>query len=507
MKKIKDPYLKKPNILIVMTDHQRADTVLPDNPCIMPNVKKLATEGLSFTEVYPPMAHCSPARASFMTGLYPTRTGVWNNVSNEYAINHGMYRGVKTWSQDLREAGYELAYCGKWHVSARDDQTPKNYGWRELSPYRGTLKHGGPNWERIRATADDPDSEGEDMINVPGYDSHSLYGEAKVGFASDEETTRLALEEIPKLATGEKPWVLFVGWNAPHTPYRAEKKYLDMYDPADTELPPNYYDDMSDKPDYYRKLRQNVFDRLGENGAREAIRHFRAVCTKIDDNFGLIMSVLDDTGQADDTLVLFCSDHGDYVGEHGLFHKQVPAFLGAYRVPAIIRWPNGLKNPGRTEDSFVSLADFAPTFLDLAGVETDRYFTGNSLVPFLNDETPEDWREEMCTQCEGTEQMFTQRMVVTREYKYVYNGFGRDELYDLVNDPHEMKNLDEDPIYNDNKRDLVRRMWRFAYQEQDRLGSTQYIMVNTAPWGPKEAFRDDAGKNLPAAHPKEYQRE
>lgn len=213
------------------------------------------------------------------------------------------------------------------------------------------------------------------------------------------------------------------------------------------------------------------------------------------------MAALDKTGQADDTLVLFCSDHGDYVGDHGLFHKQVPAFLSAYKVPAVMRWPKGIKNPGRTCDEFVSLADFAPTFLELAGVETDRYMTGKSLAPFLNDESPAEWREEICTQCDGTEQMFTQRMVVTHKHKYVYNGFGRDELYDLEKDPHEMRNLDADKSYDEIKRDLVGRMWRFAYQEQDRLGSTQYIMVNTAPYGPKEAFKSDKGKNMPPATP------
>ena len=105
--------MKKPNILIVMTDHQRADTVLPDNPCIMPNVKKMATEGVNFTKTYPPMAHCCPARATFMSGLYPSRSGVWNNVNNEYAVNHGPHRDIRFWSQDLKDAGYYLPRFAK----------------------------------------------------------------------------------------------------------------------------------------------------------------------------------------------------------------------------------------------------------------------------------------------------------------------------------------------------------------------------------------------------------
>jgi arylsulfatase A-like enzyme len=276
---------------------------------------------------------------------------------------------------------------------------------------------------------------------------------------------------------------------------------VEKYDLQNIPLPESFSDDMSDKPDYYQKLRARVFNQLGEEGTRDAIRHFWAVCTHIDEMFGNVLEALDGTGQADNTLILFCSDHGDYAGDHGLFHKQVPSFLGAYRVPAILRWPGRIRSPGRDEDALVSLADFAPSFLEAAGLAPSRYFTGRCLTPFLEDNPPPDWREEICMQCEGTEQMFTQRQVLTADYKCVYNGFGRDELYDMQNDPHEMVNLEDDPAFDAVKRDLVARMWRFAYLEQDRLGETQYLMVNTAPWGPKEGFKDEIGKSLPTAVP------
>ncbi|MFQ5808685.1 MAG: sulfatase/phosphatase domain-containing protein, partial [Armatimonadota bacterium] len=221
-------------------------------------------------------------------------------------------------------------------------------------------------------------------------------------------------------------------------------------------------------------------------------RHFWAMCTYLDEMFGKLLDALEATGQAEDTLVLYCSDHGDYCGEHGLFHKGVPAFRGAYHVPAVVRWPAGIADPGRRVDEFVSLADFAPTFLELAEVETDRYFTGASLAPFLRGETPASWRQEICTQCNGVENYFTQRTITTEEFKYVYNGFDYDELYDLRNDPDEMTNLQADPAYADIKRGLIRRMWQFAYQECDNLGpSGQYIMISTAAHGPMEAFREE----------------
>ncbi len=491
----------RPNILIMMTDHQRWDTVLKDDPCITPNMDKFLDESINFTHTYCPMAHCCPARATFWSGLYPSRTGVWNNVNNTYAINRGPHEYVRMFSQDLNEAGYDMFYAGKWHVSAWDHQTPRAYGWREAWEYKGNIQDPWPKWERIRETAEDtgdPDAK----IKVDGYHDHFLYGADENKGKGDEHTMQLGIDELPKLVNGDKPWCMYLGWNEPHAPYTIPQRYLDMYDPDEVELPPSFNDEMSDKPDYYQKLRKNVFDQLGEKGTKEAIRHFRAVCTHIDEMFGKVLKALDETGQAENTIVLFCSDHGDYVGDHGLFHKQVPAFEGAYRVPAVIRWPAGIKNPGREVDSFISLADFAPTFLEAAGVETDQYFSGRSLVPFFNDEVPENWRDMMYMQCEGTEQMFTQRQVLTHKHKYVYNGFGRDELYDLQKDPHEMVNLEADPAYNEIKRDLVKRMWRCGYNEQDRLGETQYIMVNTAPWGPKEGFRDPEGKAIPTAIPK-----
>ncbi len=493
--------MQRPNILIVMTDHQRCDTVLPDSPCIAPNVKAMAKEGLTLTNMFSPMAHCCPARASFWSGLYPSRHGVWNNVDNAYAIRRGPYESVRMFSQDLADAGYDLAYCGKWHVSAHAHQQPKDYGWRELRPYGPGFQDEGAKWEGIRESAGQPDADGEDTIMMPGYDSHRLYGTAEGAPASDEQTTELAMAELSRLTGANKPWCLYVGWNAPHAPYVVDKEYVDLYELDDIPLPPSYADEMHDKPDYYRKVRERVFNQLGEKGTREAIRHFWAMCTKIDVHFGRLLERLDASGQKDNTIVIFCSDHGDYAGDHGLFHKQVPAFLGAYKVPTVIRWPRGIRNPGRTVDDLFNLADFAPTLLEAAGIKSDRYFTGRSFVPFLEDHRPADWREEVCTQCEGTEHMFTQRMVVTGKHKYVYNGFGRDELYDLEADPHEMINLESDARYDGIKRDLVGRMWRFAYREQDRLGSTQYIMVNTAPFGPKEAFRGEKGTAVPPAHP------
>jgi len=160
-------------------------------------------------------------------------------------------------------------------------------------------------------------------------------------------------------------------------------------------------------------------------------------------------------------------------------------------VPLVMRHPTLLNGKGKRINDFVSLADIAPTMLDIAGVSSDRYFDGESLMPFMRGEEPDSWRDAVFTQCNGVEIYYTQRSVKTHEYKYVFNGFDNDELYDLRSDPHEMRNVADNPHYQGIKRDLCRKMWRFAYEQNDEYVLNPYVTVGLAPYGPAEAFRYD----------------
>jgi arylsulfatase A-like enzyme len=282
--------------------------------------------------------------------------------------------------------------------------------------------------------------------------------------------------------------VLYVGAIGPHDPYVIPQRFLDMYDVDDVPLPASYEDALADKPRLYKRMRDTRFGQLTAAEVRQAVRHFWAYCTYLDEKFGELLAALDAAGQADNTLVLYCADHGDYCGEHGLFAKGIPCFRGAYHVPAVVRWPAGISSPGRREEAFVSLADFAPTFVELSGGRPDPALTGRSLVPFLRGQRPDDWRDELHTQCNGVELYVTQRSVMTRDWKYVFNGFDDDELYHLARDPHEMHNLAAEAELEGVKRDLCGRMWRFACREGDSA-INGYITVSLAPYGPAEAFR------------------
>ena len=480
----------KPNILIFMTDHQRGDTVLPEHPCITPNIEKFAAAGVTFAETFCPAPHCCPARATFMSGLYPTRSGVWNNVCNEQALTRGLKAGVRLWSEDLAEAGYDLVYSGKWHVSV--ETSPKDHGWRELTVSAKAGEYHARSWEQYRKLAGqaEPAERGEGQILRPGYGAYTIYGSTgEAGNPHDDRTVDESVRAVGQLAAGGRPWGLFVGCVAPHDPYMVPRKYIDMYDPRRIPLPASYEDALADKPRIYKRMRETRWGQLTEREVRQAVRHFWAYCTYLDELFGQVLAALDATGQADNTLVLYSSDHGDYCGDHGLFAKGIPCFRGAYHVPGVVRWPAGVNNPGRRVSEFVSLADFHPTFTEAATGRADEDLAGRSLLPFLRGEAPADWRDEMHTQCDGVELYYTQRSVMTKDYKYVFNGFDEDELYDLRSDPHEMTNIAARPSSRQIIRDMCRRMWRFARAQQD-TAINGYITVALAPFGPAEAFRE-----------------
>lgn len=507
---------KRPNILVFMTDQQRGDSIPPYGRARTPNLDQFCKEGVTFAQAYCPSPHCCPSRATFFTGLYPSEHGVWNNVDVGNALSRGPFPGTRLFSDDLKEAGgYDLCFSGKWHVSALD--TPADRGWTMgkaqmggraealvpgmTAPRRPGDWHGhdGPpplnEWHKYALLAQRPEQTQrfEAQVLRPGYGTYTHYGQAqpggKGGFAFDRRVVDDAIRFIRERNRGAgNPWVQYVGIIGPHDPYFLPKEFLDLYKIEDVKLPDNFADRMADKPALYRRTRDR-FDQLAEPEHREALRHYLAYCSYVDALFGEVIKALRESGELDDTLVLYTSDHGDYASDHGLWCKGLPCFRGAYHIPAAVRWPAGIKDPGRTVDALVSTADFAPTFLEAAGLTVDRPLTGCSLVPFLRgDAPPADWRDAIFTQSNGNELYGIQRSVSTRKWKYVCNGFDYDELYDLEADPGEMRNLAADAKYRDVVHDMCRRLWRFAFEHKD-VAINDYILVALAPFGPAEAFR------------------
>ena len=486
--------VKKPNILIFMTDHQRWDMAPPFKRAYTPNLDELFKESVAFTEAYCPSPHCCPSRATFFSGLFPTQHGVWNNVKVANTLSRGLNDGVRLWSEDLKDVGYNLYYTGKWHVSI--EEGPESRGWEVTYPdgdYRVLPGHrSAPNPFEWNNYTKDHVCTGEEMrheaeIIRPGYPLYVQYAENDNPFG-DTDKIDSAIKCIMERENSNQPWCHYIGTLGPHDPYIVPKRFLDMYRLEDIQLPDNFYDDMQDKPSLYRRTRER-YSQLSELEHRKSILHYLAFCSYEDYLFGRVIDALKRKGEFENTVIVYTSDHGDYMGEHGLWAKGLPCFQTAYRVPMLIRWPGNVANPGSTIDQFVTLADFAPTILEIAGIKAERSFAGNSLVPLLRGEQPNDWRDAVFTQTNGNELYGIQRSVITKEWKYVYNGFDYDELYDLKNDSKEMYNLINDPKYKHIVRDLCSMMWKFAYEHGD-VCVNPYIMTAHAPYGPGIIFSE-----------------
>ncbi len=493
---------QRPNLLIFMNDQQQAQVTAPGHPCRTPVLDSLAAAGLRFGRCYTPSAHCCPARATFMTGLYPSGHGVYNNILNHAAIHTDLYAGVPTWSELLRECGYDLHWSGKWHVAKHRD--PADCGWTEQYANGLGHEHHGASWahfhERFAAGADQVRPRRRGELLRPGWGAYQHYGTMAKRTGHDHGYTpgdyhvvNCGLQGLDTVLPGHDPWCVFIGTSGPHDPYIIPEKYATMYDPADVEMPASWQDELADRPVVYQRQRR-FWSQLTPDEQREAVAHYWGYCTMQDDLLGVVLDRLDSSGQADDTVVLYLSDHGDYNGAHGLWMKGVPAFDEAYHVPCVMRWPNGIQAPGREVDEFVTLADFFPTFLELAGLPARDNCHGRSLVPFLHGDRPDDWTDCFISQMNGVELYYTQRQVVTKEWKYVFNGFDWDELYHLTEDPHEQHNLAprpgaERPEYEPIIRELCAKLWRFAEQVDDIHGNP-YPTVSLCPFGPMTGMSD-----------------
>lgn len=519
---------KRPNILLFVVDQFQQDVTEAESPCQLPNLQRFKEQGVSFRRAFGPSPHCCPARATLMTGLYPSRHGVFNNVETDTAHRFGLNPGVRTFAQDLDEAGYRLSYAGKWHVS--NEETPADRGWHEVTEFASHMPlRGHRQWANLGTDGDDhtgwansgpvptdvasPRPRGHvqrpgwgDVVTRPapieGPDActKTHFYQHAVGPGIDE------LQRLVQDEHADSPWCLCISTDmVPNSP--CPRELLELYDPASIDLPPNFDDAMTDKPGIYRRLREQLWGQLSLAEVREAMVNYFANCTLEDRYFGMILDALDATGAADDTLVMFIGDHGDYNFAHGLQNMGVPAFREAYHIPVVARWPKGIVRPNRDVDDIVWLADIAPTLIDLAGASAQDRKTGRSLAPLLADERPADWRDDWYSQTNGNEVYYTQRAVMTDRWKYVYNAFDYDELYDLQRDRLEMTNLIHPDRYPQPapftsqvgetrqplprispeleavRRDMMARIWDFAIRENDSIFSA-FAPVAVATYGP-----------------------
>ncbi|MGH2368554.1 MAG: sulfatase-like hydrolase/transferase, partial [Chloroflexota bacterium] len=470
-------------------------------------------EGLRFERCYATVALCCPSRAALISGQWPYHNGILNQVHVPERTRWDMEPDVITYSQRLREAGYRLGYVGKWHASWR--RTPLDFGFHDLRAPTGCSPE---NMRALREAGrlDDDDDVGahrrrlgianyaanveqEGAITWPGeHEAHVLYGVDH----NPEEATRAHFETghgirlIERYAAGDQPWFVTINVVEPHDPYLPLAEYARHYDPREVELPESWYDTVHEGKPNLLKREAQIWEQLTEAQYRAALARYYAFCEQVDAQVGRVMEALERTGQAERTLVVFTTDHGDMVGAHRLFIKGWEPYEETYRLPLVARWPAGIA-PGGVCEHVVQLHDLAHTVVEVAGAEPIQPpgdADGRSLAPLfrqpalqavegscwsgtgpaLGDGRDGTWEDTAFCMYYGGEFLYTQRMVVTRRYKYVFNAFDFDELYDLQEDPSELRNLADDPAHQGTADALRERLYALMARHDDPYGTNRY---------------------------------
>lgn len=432
------PALDRPNVLFIAVDDMNNDLGCYGHPWVKtPNLDRLAAAGTRFDRAYCQFPLCSPSRSSLMTGLRPDRTKV---ADLQYHFRTGL-PGVVTLSQMFKNNGWFSARVGKIYHYGNPNQI-------------GTAGLDDPaSWDlAINPAGRDKLTDEPDIIQYTGPKMNfgaALSWLAAEGGDSEHTDGKVADEAIRLL--GEKkdqPFFLAVGFYKPHTPYVAPKKYFDLYPPADqiplAEVVPGDRDDIPPMA-----LRSQNGDTLNDEQRRLLRRAYWACISFADAQIGRVLAELDRLQLRGKTIVVFWSDHGYHLGEHGLWQKQT-CFEEAARVPFIISAP-GQKSRGGVSSATVELIDIYPTLADLTGLKAPDNLQGASLRPLLDDPAT-TWSRPAFTQTargkKDGEFVFG-RSVRTSRWRYTewQDGAAGAELYDHDKDPKEYTNLAQDPRF------------------------------------------------------------
>jgi len=421
--------LQPANILLIHVDQHRYDCVgVNGHPAAhTPNLDRLAAEGVNFTHAFCPIAVCMPARTSLMTGLYATQHGC---LVNDGVEGYCPARGdLPTFSRSLKAAGYRLAHVGKWGIGLGDE--PAALGFDDYVPasaYRA--------WRAAQGLPPPPRANtwfGEVDPAITPAQSALGWGAAQV------------IARLEKAAVSDRPF--FIRWDPedPHLPSIAPEPFASLVKPGDVPPWPSFPDALTGKPFIQRQqLRSWGLDGWSWAQWAPVVARYLGVVALIDHQVGRILAALDALGLTEQTLVVYTSDHGDLCGGHGMIDKHYVMYDDVMRVPLILRWP-GCLPAGRVEDAFVTAAlDLATTFCAAAGVEAPATFQGHDLVALASG-AARPQRDKVFGSYHGAQfGAYSQRMVRTHEWKYIWNATAEDELYHLAVDAGERHNCAAD---------------------------------------------------------------
>lgn len=485
--------MARTNIIFIMSDDHAAHAISAYGSRVnrTPHLDRIADEGVRMDAVYCTNAICSPSRASILTGTYSHINGVssiWTEMD---------YR-VPTFIDTLRERGYKTAMFGKWHLGEHGVSLPRGFDSWKVFPGQGDYN--------------DPE-----MIDENG-------SETVPGYATDI-VTDLAIDWIDERSDDE-PFCMMVHHKAPHRPWVPDEKHKHLYADGTIPEPETFFDGHETRSKAVRGVHMTIADDMGAEDLkaevperlrgpenREArmrwkyqiyMRDYLQCIQSIDDNVGRLLDHLDERGLAENTLVVYTSDQGFFLGDHGWFDKRL-MFDQSLQMPMLIRWPAQIEAGSRCEE-IITNVDFAATFLDVCGIDaTDALPTsqGRSFLPLLRGEQVENWPDAAYYRYwehdDPIHNAPAHYGIRTAEYKLIhYYGAGLGvpgaserlfdpewELYDLRSDPTEVTNLADDPAYAGIRRDLEDKLARYQrhYRDEPYTGPGTPHPV----WGPHDA--------------------
>ena len=440
---------QRPNILWYCTDQQRFDTIrtLGNPHVVTPTIDRLVADGVAFTHAYCQSPICTPSRSSIMTGLYPSR------VHNTRNGNETFPDWPPVITKLIADSGYTCGLVGKFHLQSSGRRTEPR------------IDDGFSYWKFSHAPRDDW-AEGHDYadwVRERGGDLDAMRTSADRVPTEFHQTTWASERSIEFIRQPHQaPWLLNVNIYDPHPPFIPPRSYAERFD---ADAMPGPYFQPSDL-EQQKKLANidfqgEVLPPEGHDAKRQQANYY-AMINQIDDQFARILTALDETGQRDNTVIIFTSDHGESLGDHGLLQKGCRFYEGLVRVPLIIAWPGKFVRSVRC-DGLVELLDMTATILDIAGVPQPDHQQGKSLLPILTGETTATDREFVRSEYfDALDNQFTggtgtfATMFRNRRYKLsVYHGHGLGELYDLQEDPWEFNNLWDDPAHAELRAELI----------------------------------------------------
>lgn len=465
----------RPNILFITTDQQRFDTIasLGNKYIRTRNMNRLVSEGVTFTKAFTQATVCTPSRASFMTGRYPHNTGARGN-------GFDIRENEVTLPKMLRDgAGYDCGLVGKLHLSSCD----------------GHVEHRIDDGYRIFEWSQDPfpswkENEYTKWLRSKGYEWKDLYKPIKGAAAYAgvpvelHQTTWCFNEAIKIIEKNElaKPWCLSLNVFAPHHPFDPSPEYFKRYDPAKMPLPKYKEGELDNKP--FNQMvdhskggyggREKVFTNLSQAQQQQVTAAYYAMIEQVDDQLGRILDVLDKSGQMENTIIVFTSDHGEMLGDHGIYLKGGYPYDALIHVPLVFSW-KGHFMQGLQSDALVELVDIVPTLLDAVNEPIPAGVQGRSLYGICTGKADQHHhRDHVFTEFYAAtkfdEPNISFSMIRDRKFKItVYHGLDVGELYDLESDPDEFNNLWNDPAHQQLKNELVKKCFDATVATADPL--------------------------------------